>query len=209
MTCPNGVTAAQSVLTGPCTAFTKDCCVPPKSAPKDARDPASFLPLAREVIERRDDLDAPVAFRDQLDEAERETKEIFRRMKPGFRRVLGDGGEVVADNSSEALAWNLAFGAAVDAWVKARCAHWQLNHPRPLLVDLTSGVIACQPCLDAGFSRIALKRWADDGRCDICDTPTEEFRPFVMRLGPLVATGHICESCWQWGCLCGAEEKAA
>jgi len=94
---------------------------------------------------------------------------------------------------------SVAFGMGVVMSMKSRgkpeyrCPHSHTRTPPALIADLGNGMIACLPC--AKEYDLSTN---EDGKCDLCDSPSELFREFWLQLGPVLVHGDLCADCEPW-----------
>ncbi len=132
-----------------------------------------------------------VAAIDQIGAAEAE-------YTPGLKAAASDDGlDMLELTGGHAMTVRLAFLIAAMRMVEARCRHtiWPPNEaklPRPTLVSLTARAAICAnpACVQA-----LLRRWHDDGRCEICEQPSEHFFPHLGPLGPYLISAEVCPDC--------------
>ncbi len=162
------------------------------------RKPGDFLPEMPAVLAELGRTPAPPQHvADQFAAASEENERFYiGQMAPAFQAVAGGEGVRTTDGASDAeAAFKLAAVVAFGRRYRWRCPHAD-GSPRPLVMDLTSGVLYCHECSAAGLAtaRRALAD-ADDGRCDLCDEPGDEFYATMLAQGPLTMLMHICDAC--------------
>lgn len=162
-----------------------------------------------EVVERlRPDLDqfvaeagslnAPTHVLDQLDAAVREATGRVREV--GANAVFD--GATPRHGKPGAESYTLALLVTIvglgQRGCKPVCEHIHpslILTPRPVLVCLTAKTISCYPCAEGLLDGDQFVVDVEDGLCDYCQRPTDEFVPILTNVGPLTVTGQICETC--------------
>ncbi len=93
------------------------------------------------------------------------------------------------------MAARLGVTMAMFRRTEARCRHieWPPPADSPKVAVLLEFRVAI--CGRAGCETAANHRWHDDGRCEICERPSERFTPHATALGPCVVSFHACDEC--------------
>ena len=102
--------------------------------------------------------------------------------------------------NERSLAWSLAVAGAINRRIPAdrRCPHATPGAHRPLTAMLTSRLLYCDNCRASFAARFGSSLQQDDGRCDVCDRPSEQFSEFTMAAGGVRYIGNICAMCSFW-----------
>lgn len=150
--------------------------------------PAEMMDRAEEMVREGHD-PAENWIRDQHEAAASELKPVVHEVAENLGKspFEVEGGKVQ----------HVAFGLAVFDAIKRRrkdertCPHAEGLTPRPLVIDLNLGIMACQECIG---------RWADlpvnqDGHCDLCEEPGIFFNEFWITIGPALIHGDACDTC--------------
>lgn len=153
-------------------------------------DPANMLALAEAML-AKGSLPKPEPWiQDQHEAASAELRPLLHAMDAHIGAQRHKAG-----TSPRSIAFKLAVIESIGRRAKPsyRCEHSLGATPPPLIIDLGTGMIACQPCA------LALDLPIDeDGRCDLCDKSTVMFNPLWMELGPALVHSDICDSCRAW-----------
>lgn len=168
--------------------------------------PRDYLPIARQIMEHRDEIEQSIRERDQLDVARADQRTAAARdalsdMREVIQTVNAAGIEMQRlpiGIDAKSLAWALALGGAINRRVRddRRCPHAHPGAQKPLKALLSARAMFCADCQAWAAARVTLGE--DDGRCDVCDRLTTEFSEFTGAFGPVQAVGNICGICRYW-----------
>lgn len=133
---------------------------------------------------------------DQRDAAERDVRELKRALFGAVsavrheHKVEGEAGRLLAAALMQAAARRVGDNV---------CPHvpgvlrGDLS-PMPILVLLGPGLATCARCVPSVIARMGPE--VDDGRCDLCDQPSEEFVPFAVSAAGIAFHGDACPACF-------------
>jgi hypothetical protein len=174
------------------------------------RGPEGYVGEARRWKLSGADPDWALATRTEQTEAaliaKRDITEAF-----GLVTSRRDRGRRREDGDVYTTALFLAVAAAGERRVRKYCEHVVVDEPvsyQRLAVVLTAGVAVCERCASAlpAFK----SEGVDDGRCDLCDRPSQWFREFILPVGGCVVGLNACRKCSEWMVrYCSAPEGEA
>jgi hypothetical protein len=164
--------------------------------------------MARKALRHRDEIaasitaadDTDIAGRDQRAAAARDTEEASRQTIEELQTIGVDIRRLPMALNERSLAWSLAVAGAINRRIPEdrRCPHATPGARRPLTALLTSRLLYCETCKASFARRYASRFRQDDGLCDVCDRPSDEFSEFTMAAGGVRYIGNICPICSLW-----------
>jgi hypothetical protein len=100
----------------------------------------------------------------------------------------------------------MAIGEAAQRLQPKPCPHF--DHSRPAFtqdihVNLSFGTAACWPCHGQFVEDHVAKHGlapvsGPDDRCDLCDTPSTDFREIGTQWGVAHVSMNVCDECYDW-----------